>query len=137
MARRAGSRHEVSMARAVQKSEAENHIPLKHVDFLVLLVLMDNDLHGYGIVKEIGDRTDGQIRLEPGNLYRYIRRLEQDGLVAESAVRPVGEEDDERRRYYTVTALGREVLELEVARLRALIEDFDSTGLVPKGDAGR
>ncbi|MGD8329889.1 MAG: PadR family transcriptional regulator [Acidobacteriota bacterium] len=125
------------MARAVQKSEAENHIPLKHVDFLVLLVLMDNDLHGYGIVKEIGDRTDGQIRLEPGNLYRYIRRLEQDGLVAESAVRPVGEEDDERRRYYTVTALGREVLELEVARLRALIEDFDSTGLVPKGDAGR
>jgi DNA-binding PadR family transcriptional regulator len=125
------------MARAVEKSEAENHIPLKHVDFLVLLVLMDSDLHGYGIVKEIGDRTDGQIRLEPGNLYRYIRRLEQEGLVAESDERPEGEEDDERRRYYAVTALGREVLELEVARLRALIEDFDSTGLVPKGDAGR
>jgi len=125
------------MARAVQKSEAENHIPLKHVDFLVLLVLMDSDLHGYGIVKEIGDRTEGHIRLEPGNLYRYIRRLEQEGLVAEAEERPEGEVDDERRRYYTVTALGREVLELEVSRLRALIEDFDSTGLVPKGDAGR
>lgn len=125
------------MARAVQKSEAENHIPLKHVDFLVLLVLMDSDLHGYGIVKEIGDRTEGHIRLEPGNLYRYIRRLEQQGLVAEAEERPEGEVDDERRRYYTVTALGREVLELEVSRLRALIEDFDSTGLVPKGDAGR
>jgi DNA-binding PadR family transcriptional regulator len=95
---------------------------------------MEDDLHGYGIVKEIGERTAGQIRLEPGNLYRYIKRLEQHGLVAESDGKP-DDGDDERRRYYTVTALGREVLELEVARLRALIEDFDSSGLVPKGDA--
>jgi len=122
------------MARAVDKSEAETFIPLKHVDFLVLLVLMDDDLHGYAIVKEIGDRTEGQIRLEPGNLYRYIKRLAQQGLVAEA---PAAQDpdDDERRRYYRVTDLGREVLNLEVSRLRALIEDFDSTGLVPKGDA--
>jgi len=122
------------MATPVEKSEAETFLPLKHVDFLVLLVLMEDDLHGYGIVKEIGERTDGQIRLEPGNLYRYIKRLEQQGLVAEPDDRP-DDDEDERRRYYTVTALGREVLELEVARLRALIEDFDSSGLVPKGDA--
>jgi DNA-binding PadR family transcriptional regulator len=121
----------------VETSTAEAQIPLKHVDFLVLLVLMDSDLHGYGIVKEIVERTGGQIRLEPGNLYRYIKRLEQEGLVEESDARPEDEEDDGRRRYYAVTDFGREVLNLEVARLRALIEDFDSTGLVPKGDASR
>lgn len=125
------------MATPVKKSAAEAQIPLKHVDFLVLLVLVESDLHGYGIVKEIVERTGGQIRLEPGNLYRYIKRLEQEGLVAEADARPDDDDDDERRRYYTVTDLGREVLNLEVARLRALIEDFDSTGLVPKGDAGR
>jgi DNA-binding PadR family transcriptional regulator len=124
------------MARQVQKSIAETFIPLKHVDFLVLLVLMDSDLHGYGIVKEIGERTGGQIRLEPGNLYRYIRRLVQQGLVEASDARPDGEGDDERRIYYRATELGREVLQLEVSRLRALIEDFDSTGLVPKGRDG-
>lgn len=124
------------MARAVDKSEAESFIPLKHVDFLVLLVLMDDDLHGYGIVKEIAERTGGQIRLEPGNLYRYIKRLAQRGLVEASDARPDGAGDDERRIYYRVTALGREVLQLEVSRLRALIEDFDSTGLVPRGSSG-
>lgn len=123
------------MARMVEKSAAENHIPLKHVDFLVLLVLMDADLHGYGIVKEISERTAGQIRLEPGNLYRYIRRLAQQGLVEESDAPPEGDDHDERRIYYRATELGREVLQLEVSRLRALIEGFDSTGLVPKGDA--
>lgn len=121
----------------MQTREADAFIPLKHVDFLVLLVLIDNDLHGYGIVKEISDRTQGQIRLEPGNLYRYLKRLVQQGLVAESAARPEPEDDDERRRYYAATELGRDVLNSEVARLRALIEDFDSTGLVPKGDARR
>jgi DNA-binding PadR family transcriptional regulator len=125
------------MARAVSKSEAETFIPLKHVDFLVLLVLMEQELHGYGIVKEISDRTGAQIRLEPGNLYRYIKRLVQQGLVVEVESRPDAEEDDDRRRYYGVTDLGREVLGLEVSRLRALIEDFDSTGLVPRGDASR
>jgi len=123
------------MATLVEKSEAETFIPLKHVDFLVLLVLMDNDLHGYGIVKEIALRTHGQVRLEPGNLYRYLKRLVERGLVQESTERPDPDED-ERRRYYGVTDLGGEVLNLEVSRLRALIEDFDSTGLVPKSDAG-
>ena len=121
------------MATLVSKTEAESCIPLKHVDFLVLLVLMDDDLHGYGLVKEISERTAGKIRLEPGNLYRYIKRLVQQGLVAEVESR--SDADDERRRYYGITELGREVLDLEVGRLRALIEDFDATGLVPKGNA--
>jgi len=125
------------MATPVEKTEAETFVPLKHVDFLVLLVLMDSDLHGYGIVKEISERTGGQIRLEPGNLYRYLKRLVHRGLVAESEARPEPEDDDERRRYYSATELGRDVLDLEVARLRALIEDFDSTGLLPRGDARR
>ncbi len=123
------------MATLVEKTEAETFIPLKHVDFLVLLVLMESERHGYGIVKEIVQRTNGQIRLEPGNLYRYLRRLEERGLVAEVETRPAPEAGDERRRYYGATELGRDVLNLEVGRLRALIEGFDSTGLVPRDDA--
>jgi len=121
------------MATRVDRTRVEEFIPLKHVDFLVLLVLMEGELHGYGIVKAIGERTDGQIRLEPGNLYRYVRRLVERGLVVETDARPVPEADDERRRYYEATDLGRDVLQSEVSRLRALIEDFDSTGLVPRG----
>ena len=121
------------MATVVGKTEVEEFIPLKHVDFLVLLVLMESEMHGYGIVKAIGERTGGQIRLEPGNLYRYVRRLVERGLVAETDARPVPESDDERRRYYEATELGREVLQLEVSRLRALIDDFEATGLVPRG----
>ena len=71
----------------------------------------------------------------PGNLYRYLKRLVQDGLVAEAESRPEPEADDERRRYYRVTELGHQVLNLEVGRLRALIEGFESTGLVPRRDA--
>jgi len=99
--------------------DATRHIPLKPVDLQILLVLTEQDLHGYGIVKDIEARTEGQIRLEPGNLYRYIRRLESEGLVDE-ATTEAREPGEERRRYYTVTGLGRRVLQAEAARMRAL-----------------
>lgn len=95
------------------------YLPLKAVDFHILLVLTDGDRHGYGIVKDIEQRSDGHIRLEPGNLYRYVRRLVDSGLIAPAERRPIGA--DERRRYYRVTGLGRRVLAAEVSRMRALI----------------
>lgn len=99
------------------------HLPLKAIDFHILLVLADGDLHGYGIVKAIEDRTAGAVRLEPGNLYRYVRRLVDEGLV-EPAGRKVSD-SEERRRYYRVTPFGREVLGGEADRMRALAAAAD------------
>ena len=103
----------------------DDHLPLKPVDFHILWVLADGDLHGYGIVKEIEARSDARIRLEPGNLYRYLRRLVDAGLV-----RPAGRKQadgEERRRYYGVTAAGRAVLAAEVGRMRALAQAAERT----------
>jgi DNA-binding PadR family transcriptional regulator len=76
------------------------YLPLKPVDLQLLLALSESELHGYGLVQAIADRTDGLVPLEPGNLYRVIKRLLVDGLVAESDRKPAPDLGDERRRYY-------------------------------------
>ena len=107
----------------------EDELPLKPVDFHILLVLTDGELHGYGMVKEIERRSDGRIRLEPGNLYRYLRRLVDGGMVEPAERRAVtgasgrpADSDPRRRRYYRVTPYGRQVLLADAARMRALAE---------------
>ena len=75
----------------------------------VLLALADGDKHGYAIIKEVDRRTGGEIALSAGTLYTIIRRFEQEGVIAESAVRPEAALDDERRRYYKLTEFGRDV----------------------------
>ena len=115
-------------------------LPLKAVDFHILLVLTDGELHGYGMVREIERRSEGRIRLEPGNLYRYLRRLVDEGMVEPAERRaaghtvepdPVASEDrgsgrgdavrsPRSRRYYRVTAYGRQVLAADAARMRTL-----------------
>jgi DNA-binding PadR family transcriptional regulator len=89
--------------------------PLKPVELQLLLVLAEQESHGYGLVQAIAERTDGVVTLEPGNLYRVIKRLLADGLVAESERRPAPDLADERRRYYRLTALGARVAAEEVA----------------------
>lgn len=106
-------------------------LPLKPTDYQVLFVLYRGELHGYAMVKAIEDRTDGRVRLEPSNLYRRIRRLMADGLVEESEDRPVPELDDERRRYYELTDLGRRVLAAEARRMRALVSEAEAARLLP------
>ena len=96
-------------------------LPLKPVEVLVLTMLAAGDRHGYGIRQDILDHTQGTIELEAGNLYRTIRRLEQEGLLDESGRRPAADTDDERRRYYRLTSLGRRVLSAELVRLRELV----------------
>lgn len=98
--------------------DIDRYLPLKAVDFHILLVLTERALHGYGLVKEIEARSGGRIRLEPGNLYRYVRRLVDEDLVEPADRRATG--PDERRRYYRVTLLGRDVLAAEASRMRAL-----------------
>lgn len=96
-------------------------LPLKPVDLQLLLSLAESERHGYGLVQAIAERTDGLVALEPGNLYRVIKRLLADGLVAETERRAVPELDDERRRYYRITPLGGRVLAAEISRLQALV----------------
>jgi DNA-binding PadR family transcriptional regulator len=100
---------------------SRSFLPLKPVDLQLLLSLAESERHGYGLVQAIAERTDGLVALEPGNLYRVIKRLLADGLVAETDRRAVPELDDERRRYYRITPLGGRVLAAEIARLQALV----------------
>lgn len=96
-------------------------LPLKQQDYHILFVLLDGECHGYRMVKEIARQTGGQIRMDAGNLYRSIRRLMKDGLVEESDRRPAPESDDERRRYYRITELGKSVFAAETERMRSVV----------------
>ena len=97
-------------------------LPLKPVELLVLTMLSGEPRHGYGIRQDILAHTNGAIELEAGNLYRTIRRLETDGLLDESNPRASAtDSDDERRRYYELTPLGKRVLAAELERLHALV----------------
>jgi DNA-binding PadR family transcriptional regulator len=101
--------------------DPRDFLPLKPVDLQLLLALSEEERHGYGLVQEIAERTDGLVNLDAGNLYRVIKRLADDGLVAESDHRAAPDLDNERRRYYRLTALGGRVLGAELHRLRDLL----------------
>ena len=96
-------------------------LPLKPHWFHVLLSLADDDQHGYGIMQEVLNRTDGKVRLWPATLYGTLKRLTDDDLIEESGARPAPDQDDARRRYYRLTKLGRRVLNAECHRLEDLV----------------
>jgi DNA-binding PadR family transcriptional regulator len=95
--------------------------PLTPAMFHVLLALAGDDLHGYAILKEVALRTDGEVQLSTGTLYGIIKRLLNDGLIAERRERPAAIHDDERRRYYRLTAKGRGVASAEAERLEKVV----------------
>lgn len=97
------------------------HLPLKPVDLELLLALAAEERHGYGLVQAVAEHTNGLLILDPGNLYRVIKRLLADGLVAESGQRGTADAGGERRRYYRITPLGGRVLAAELERLRTLV----------------
>jgi DNA-binding PadR family transcriptional regulator len=103
-----------------QRRNVSALLPLKPVELELLLALVPEERHGYGLVQQIADQTDGLIRLEPGNLYRVIKRLVAAGLVQESSRRATAE-GDERRRYYRLTVHGARVADAELHRLRTLL----------------
>jgi DNA-binding PadR family transcriptional regulator len=92
---------------------------LTSAEFQVLLALADGEKHGYAIGKEVTARTDHQVQLRAATLYTVIKRLLENGFISESAARPDPELDDERRRYYRLTAAGRAAAEAEAFRLEA------------------
>lgn len=95
--------------------------PLTPAVFHILLALMDQERHGYGIMKEVEAQTEGEMVLRPGTLYQAIKRMLDMGLIEESDDRPDPALDDERRRYYRVAGLGHKVAQAEVERLHKLL----------------
>jgi DNA-binding PadR family transcriptional regulator len=103
------------------RPDPRSFLPLTPLAFQVLLALAGEARHGYGIIREVDERTDGLIRLRTGTLYTLLQRLVGEGLAEESATRPAPADDDERRKYYRVTDLGRGVLTAEARRLESLV----------------
>ncbi len=101
--------------------DPESLLPLTPAVFHIMLALADGERHGYGIMQEVAALTDGALRLGPGTLYGSIKRMLADGLIEETDERPDPLLDDERRRYYRLTAYGAAVLSLETRRLEGLV----------------
>ena len=110
----------------------DDFLPLQPAVFHILMVLAEGDNHGYAIIGAIAARTDGRVRIGAGTLYRSIQRMLEDGLVTEIDERPAPEEDDERRRYYRITTVGRKAALAETQRLADLVKLARSSGLVPR-----
>ncbi len=108
----------------------EDFLPLHRDTFHILVSLADCDRHGYSILLDVAERTSGALRFSPSSLYASVKRLLHQGLIEELAERPDPDQDDERRRYYRLTRLGRKVAEVEARRLEQLLADARATGLL-------
>jgi DNA-binding PadR family transcriptional regulator len=93
--------------------------------FHILIALADRPLHGYGIMLDIAERSEGKVKMSPGTLYGSIKQMLEEGLIEETDSRS----DDERRRYYKLTRDGREAARQEMARMSALLGQARLTSL--------
>jgi len=109
--------------------EAQRFLPLSPHQFHILLTLAGGERHGYALIQEIGRRTDGAMRLGTGTLYTAIARLAELGLIGDTG------RADERRRFYRLLPLGRDVLQAETARLEALVRYAHASGIRPPAPA--
>jgi len=110
------------MSRSPQKPPSpESFLPVPPATFHILLALADGELHGYAIMQDVAQRSDGAVRLGPGTLYGALKRLLAARLVEESGERAPPERDDERRRYYRLTSLGVAVARAEARRLDTIV----------------
>jgi DNA-binding PadR family transcriptional regulator len=116
-----------------KKKAAEEYIPLTPRTFHILLALKDGIAHGYSIMKEVEERSSGQVRIGPGTLYEAISRMVSAGLLKEVATPATFKKDRRRRRFYKVTALGRKVMRLEAQRLAELVGYVRQEELLAEG----
>src|SRR5450755_3503767 len=114
-----------------KRPEPEYLLPLPPATFHILIAVADEDRHGYAILQDIAARTNGELKLSAGTLYRSIQRMLEQGLLIEPRDRPCPEEDDERRRYYRITALGQKVAREEARRLTQLVQFARESGFAP------
>src|ERR1700687_1161622 len=99
--------------------------------FHILLALADEDRHGYAIIQDVAARTNGELKLSAGTLYRSIQRMLEQGLIVETRDRPAAEEDDERRRYDRITPCGTATAKAEARRLSQLVKMARAAGFAP------
>jgi len=102
-------------------SGPQKSISLTPAAFHIMLVLAGGENHGYAIMREVTEHTQGKMRLGPGSLYGTIKRMLAEGWIEESDERPDPELDDERRRYYRLTGVGRKLVQAEAERLEQLV----------------
>ncbi len=106
---------------AQEQGRPESYLPLTPATFHILMALAKKENHGYGIMLEVEESTNGRFSIGPGTLYGSIKRLLKAGWIEESDERPDAELDDERRRYYRLTDLGLRVAQAEALRLANLV----------------
>jgi DNA-binding PadR family transcriptional regulator len=112
--------------------EVDSFLPLPTAVFHILVALADRERHGYSIMQDVSARTDGKVRLSAGTLYSAIRRMLEQGLIDELRDSPEPANDDERRRYYGLTRLGRDVALAEARRLNQMLSHARATKLIPR-----
>ena len=120
------------MPRRIPTDEVDSFLPLPTAVFRILVALADSDRHGYSIMQDVDARTGGKVRLSAGTLYSAIRRMLEQGLIEELRDSPDPESADERRRYYRLTRLGRDVAVAEAKRFSELLEQARATKLIPR-----
>ncbi len=114
----------------------QKYTPLSAPAFAILLVLRDGEKHGYAILREVNETTQGVVKLLPGTLYNLIKRMLDDGWIEELEERPDPKIDNERRRYYRLTGLGQQMVALEAQRLAHIVNLAHQHGLlIGPGDA--
>ncbi len=114
-----------------KKHAPEYLLPLTPAVFHILLALADGELHGYGIMQDVGRQTNDFLQLGPGTLYGCLKRMLAAGLVIESDERPDPLLDDERRKYYRMTELGQRVVRAEAERLATAVRAAKGKQLLP------
>jgi DNA-binding PadR family transcriptional regulator len=115
-------------------ADPADHLPLANDALFILLALAAHPQHGYGIIRDVEARSDGQVILQTGALYRMLRRLLHDTFIEECSRPDTDSSEDERRRYYALTPFGRQVLDAEVARMSRLVRAarLTATGKKPR-----
>lgn len=111
--------------------QPEALLPLPTAAFHILLAVAEEDRHGYAIIQEVSARTNGELLLSAGTLYRSIQRMLEQDLIVETSERPKPEFDDERRRYYRITKFGQAVARAEARRLANMVKLARECGLAP------
>ena len=115
----------------IDPAEVDALLPLPPMTFHILIALAEQERHGYAIIQDVTARTDGEVRLTAGTLYRSVQRMQEQGLIEESRRRPAPDQDDERRRYYLLTPFGHAVARAEARRLTQLVRLARESGFAP------
>jgi DNA-binding PadR family transcriptional regulator len=115
-----------------KQADIDALLPLPPATFHILMAVSDEDRHGYAIIQDIAARTNGELQMSAGTLYRSIQRMQEQGLIVETRERPAPEDDDERRRYYRITPFGSAVAVEEARRLAQMLKLARARGIFPE-----